>query len=109
MGKLGREITNSTAFQFLRQGGDNLGRKARIVASSIEDRKIKTVVDDEAPTLLFRFDGEGWERWSVAWGRFEAAEPPPPLRGHLEAEGITPVTGDRFTVEDGAWRRADDA
>jgi hypothetical protein len=105
MGELRKEIFDSPTWMSIRQGGDNISRKARIVASSIEDRKIKTIVDDDAPVFRFRFDGERWERWSVAWTRYEPAEIPPPLRDHLEAEGIEPAAGDRFVLDAGTWRR----
>ena len=104
MGERRRQITDSTWFTSLRQGGDNISRKARIVASSIEDRKVRTVVDDANPRLLFRFDGERWERWSVAWQRYEAAVVAPPLQAHLEAEGVEPSAGDRYLLESGRWR-----
>ena len=105
MGDLRKEITNSPTFMALRQGGDNLSRKARIVASAIEDRKIRTMVDDPSPVLRFRFAGEGWERWSVAWRTYEPADVPPPLREHLQTEQVEPLAGDRFQLVDGAWRR----
>jgi hypothetical protein len=107
VGKLRKEITNSPSFMSLRQGGDNISRKARIVTSSIEDRKIRTVVDDPSPVLRFRFDGEGWSRWSVAWRAYEPAEVAPPLREHLAAEGVTPQAGDRYVLDAGVWRRLD--
>ena len=108
MGKLRKEITSSPSFMALRQGGDNISRKARIVNSAIADRKIKTVVDDPNPVVLFRFDGERWERWSVLGGRYEAVDgAAPPLRAHLEHEGTMPAAGDRFALEAGTWRRLD--
>ena len=105
MGELGRENRNSPTWWSIRQGGDNIGRKARIVASSIADRKVKTVVDDEHPVLVFRFDGEAWARWSVAWQRYEPADIPPPLRAHLESEHVVPEAGDRFRLDAGQWLR----
>lgn len=105
VGDLWRELKDSPSFIAFRQGGDNISRKARIVASSFEDRKIKTIVDDADPYLLFRFDGEGWERWSVAWRAYEAAPVPPPLASHLEHEDVTPAAGDRFLLASGTWRR----
>ena len=104
MAKWRREIAKSPYFIAARQGGDNISRKARIVASSIDDRKIRTVVDDDAPVLRFRFDGERWERWSVAWRTYEPAPIPPPLLAHLEAEALTLAAGDRYALEAGAWR-----
>ena len=107
VGGLWREIKNSPSYLSLRQGGDNMSRKVRIVASAIEDRQIKTVVDDANPYLLFRFDGERWERWSVAWRTYEATELPPPLATHLDAEDVTPAAGDRFLLDAGTWRKLD--
>jgi hypothetical protein len=103
-----REFKSSPSFMSLRQGGDNISRKARIVASSIEDRKIKTVVDDANPYLLYRFDGERWLRWSVAWRDYEEAPLPPPLRSHLAVEGSEPAACDRFLLDAGTWRRLDE-
>ena len=108
MGKLRKEIANSPAFLALRQGGDNLSRKARIVSSAIADREIRTVVDDPTPMVLFRFDGERWQRWSVVGGGFEPVDAPaPPLLAHLHESGAVPASGDRFRLEDGAWRQLD--
>jgi hypothetical protein len=105
VGDLRKELKNSPTWMSLRQGGDNLSRKARIVASSIADREVKTVVDDPAPVLVFRFDGDGWSRWSAAWRSYERAEPAPPLRDHLAEAGIEPAVGDRFTLAEGTWRQ----
>ena len=106
MGKLRKEIANSPSWMSLRQGGDNISRKARIVTSAIADRELKTVVNDANPVLLFRFDGEGWERWSVVGGGFEPVDGPlPPLRTYLEDGDETPSPGDRYRVDEGTWRR----
>ena len=108
MGKLRKEIANSPSFMSLRQGGDNISRKARIVTSAIADRDIKTVVDDPNPIVLFRFDGQRWERWSVVGGGFEVVEAPaPPLQAHLDGTGLRPEAGDRYRLEHGSWRRLD--
>ena len=105
MGDLRKEFTNSPTWMSVRQGGDNLGRKARIVASAIADRDVRTVVDDPNPVLVFRFDGDGWSRWSATWRAYERAECAPPLRDHLLAAGIEPQAGDRFTLDAGTWRQ----
>ena len=106
MGKLRKEIANSPAFLALRQGGDNISRKARIVSSAIADRDVRTVVDDPAPVVVFRFDGDRWERWSVVGGGFEPVDAPaPPLQAHLDESGDVPEAGDRYRLQDGTWRR----
>jgi hypothetical protein len=105
VGDLRKEITNSPTWMSVRQGGDNLSRKARILASAMADREVKTIVDDPAPVLVFRFDGDGWSRWSPAWRAYEAAALAPPLRDHLAEAGIEPAVGDRFTLDAGTWRQ----